>query len=53
MEQTIHIHKEPVFGRLAGIQQRAAAWKAWLGRLACEQAHEAVRTASRRPLAPR
>ncbi|MBO9558600.1 MAG: hypothetical protein J7515_08440 [Caulobacter sp.] len=53
MEQTVHIHKEFIFGRLAGLQQRATACKAWLGRVAREQAIEAMQGASRRPLAPR
>jgi hypothetical protein len=53
MDRTIHIHKDGMFGELARIQQRAAACGAWLARLAQEQAAEAARTASRRPLAPR
>jgi hypothetical protein len=53
MDRTIDIHKQTVSGRLAGLQRRAAACKAWLARLAREQAFEAARTASRRPLAPR
>ncbi len=53
MDRTIHIHKEDMFGRLALIQQRAAVCGAWLARVGREQAAEAARTASRRPLAPR
>lgn len=53
MDRVLHIHKEFVFGRLSRLQARAAACKAWLGRLAREQANDAARTASRRSLAPR
>lgn len=53
MDQAISIHKEFVFGRLLGLQQRAAACKAWLARVAREQAIEASESAARRHLAPR
>ncbi len=53
MDQAIKMHKETTFGRLILIQQRAAACKAWLGRVAREQAAEAAKAAPRRHLAPR
>lgn len=51
--ETIMIHKETTFGRMRLIQERAAVCKAWLSRLAREQAAEATTTAHRRHLAPR
>ena len=53
MGEAIRIHKEITFGRLALIQRRAAACKAWLARQAREQAANAAQAAPRRYLAPR
>ena len=53
MDAMIMTHKQTAFGRMLLIQQRAAACKAWLDRVAREQAAEAAKTAPRRHLAPR
>lgn len=53
MDEAIKTHKETTFGWVLAIQEIVAAWRARLDRLAREQAAEATRTASRRPLAPR
>ncbi|MFZ0267259.1 hypothetical protein [Caulobacter sp.] len=50
MGETITIHKETAFGRVLLIQERAAVCKAWLARLAREQAAEAIRETQAKPL---
>ncbi len=53
MDEAIKTHKETTFGWVLVIQQLITAWRARLDRLAREQAAEASRATSRRPLAPR
>jgi hypothetical protein len=53
MDQAIKMHKETTFGWMFLIQQRGAACKAWLARVARAQAAEAAKAAPRRHLAPR
>lgn len=56
MDEAVKTHKETTFGWVLLIQERIAARKAWLARLAREQADEAIREARstpRRYLAPR
>ena len=53
MDAVIMTHKQTTFGRMSAIQQRAAACKVWLGRVAREQAAQAAKAAPRRHLAPR
>jgi hypothetical protein len=53
MDEAIKTHKETTFGWVLAVQQLIAAYRARLARLAREQSAEAIKTASRRPLAPR
>jgi hypothetical protein len=53
MDEAIKTHKEASFGWVLAIQQLVAACRARLGRLARDQAAQAAKAASRRPLAPR